>query len=82
MASASVKIGAEAHQTLRRLAREEGESEQAVLERAVEHYRRERFLQEANAGYAALKKNRKAWKQEQAERSISEQTLSDGLKDE
>jgi hypothetical protein len=67
---------------LRRLAREEGESEQAVLERAVEHYRREKFLQDANAGFAALKKDRKAWKQEQAERSTSEQTLADGLEDE
>jgi hypothetical protein len=82
MGSASVRIGPEARKALRRLAREEGESEEAVLDRAIEHYRREKFLQDANADLAALKKNRKAWKEEIAERAISEQTLADGLEDE
>ncbi len=55
---------------------------QSILDRAIEAYRRERFLREANADFAALKKNRKAWREELAERKLWERTLSDGLDDE
>ena len=52
---------------------------QAVLEKAVELYRRQRFLEEANRGFAALRGDSKAWKQELAERELWEQSLGDGL---
>ena len=52
---------------------------QAVLDNAIERYRRERFLHAANADFAALKKNPKAWKEELRERGLWEQTLADGL---
>ncbi len=64
---------------LRKLAREERAPMQSILERALENYRRERFLRGANADFAALKKNTKAWKQEIAERELWEKTLRDGL---
>jgi len=55
---------------------------QSILDRAIEAYRRERFLRDANADFAALKKNRKAWREELAERKLWERTLGDGLDDE
>jgi hypothetical protein len=43
---------------------------QAVLDEAVEHYQRDKFLDEANQAYAALRNDPKAWKEEQAERAL------------
>ena len=54
---------------------------QAVLERAIESYRRQRLLEEANAAYARLRSSPKAWSQEQKERRMWESTLADGLED-
>ena len=50
----------------------------AVLEKAIERYRRQKFLEEANASYAALKANRKKWKEEIAERGLWDRTNADG----
>ena len=52
---------------------------QAILDEAVEHYQRERFLDQVNAAYSALRKDPKAWKEELAERALWEGTLADGL---
>jgi hypothetical protein len=52
---------------------------QSVLDRAIEQYRRERFLRAANADFAALKQDAKSWKQELRDRELWDQTLSDGL---
>jgi hypothetical protein len=51
---------------------------EAKLEKAMERYRRQRFLEAANASYAALKVNRKKWKQEIAERELWDRTNADG----
>ena len=53
----------------------------AVLEKAIERYRRQRFLEEANASYAALKANPTKWKEEIAERELWDRTNADGLED-
>jgi len=50
-----------------------------TLDRAVELYRRERFLKAANAEFAALKEDRRGWKQYSDEREAWERTLGDGL---
>ena len=55
---------------------------QAVLDAAIEHYQREKFLDEVNAAYATLRKHPKAWKEEQAERSLWDHAIADGLKGE
>ena len=52
---------------------------QAVLDKAIERYRRERFLQSANADFAALKTHPNAWREELRERELWEPTLADGL---
>lgn len=55
---------------------------QPILERAIEAYRRERFLRNVNADFAPLKKNYEAWGDELAERKLWECTLGDGFEDE
>ena len=52
---------------------------QAVLDKAIEQYRRDKFVRDANADFAALKRNKKAWKEELKERELWDQTLADGL---
>jgi len=47
----------------------------------IEEYRRQRILQEANAAYAALRENPKAWKAELAEQKEWDSTLADGQED-
>ena len=49
---------------------------------ASEHGRRDKFLDDANAAFAALKNDAKAWRQEQAERALWDKTLDDGLESE
>jgi len=55
---------------------------QEILETAIEAYRRQRFLEDCNSAFAALRRNPKAWAEEQEERNTWNATLSDGLKGE
>jgi hypothetical protein len=64
------------------MAEDERESMQAVLDRAIERYRREKFLRGANADFAALKTDAKAWKQELRDRDRWETTVPDGVSSE
>lgn len=73
-----VRINPQTHQTLREIAKTEHRSMQAVLEMAVEEYRRRRLLQDANAAYAMLRNDPASWQEIQAERAEWE-ALSDGL---
>jgi hypothetical protein len=50
----------------------------AVLEKAIERRRRQKFLEEVNASYAALKANRTKWKEEIAERELWDRTNAVG----
>jgi hypothetical protein len=59
-----VRINPRAHTAIRQIAEEERESMQAVLDKAIERYRREGFLQSAKADFAALKTDPKAWREE------------------
>jgi len=55
---------------------------QAPLEKAVEMYRRQRFLEESNRAFESLQANPDTWKSEQAERAAWDMTLADGLEQE
>ncbi len=55
---------------------------QAVLDDAIEYYQRDKFLNEANAAYARLKADPKAWSEELEARRASAGTLMDGIEDE
>ena len=78
----TTRISDSTHQVLRKLAERSGESMQALLDKAVEHYRRQRFLEENNRAFEALRADASAWKAEQAEREQWEITVADGLEKE
>ena len=77
--AANIRISDEGHQVLKELASREGVPMGTVLERALERYRREKFLDDVNASYAALKANPQEWSDEMAERTLWENTLGDDL---
>jgi len=79
MASATVKINAETYAKLKETVAETGEPMIEVLAKAVESYRRRAFLEGLNADFAALRNNRQAWAEEQAERAAWDATLADDL---
>jgi hypothetical protein len=77
--ASNVRISPRAHKLLRQLAEEEQQSMQSILEDAIERYRRERFLLAANADFAALRSDGKAWNQELHDRELWRRTVSDGI---
>lgn len=79
MQSATVRISSTSHNILKELAARSGESMQVILDQAIEQYRRQVFLQQANQAYAALRNNPEAWQAELEERVAWDVTLSDGL---
>jgi predicted transcriptional regulator len=82
MASVTVRISKATRAKLNELASSEGSSMQAVLDTAVEQYRRRRFLERANEAYAALNADAKAAEQNRKEQELWDGTLADGLEDE
>ncbi|MBI4634996.1 MAG: toxin-antitoxin system protein [Candidatus Rokubacteria bacterium] len=52
---------------------------QAVIENALELYRRQRFLEETNRAFEALRADTEAWRAEEEERGAWDTALSDGL---
>ncbi len=79
MGQTTVRITERTRDRLRELAREEGLTMQAVLDRAVEEHRRRRFLERVNAAYAELREDADEWQALLAEREEWEATLGDGL---
>ena len=79
MPSETVRIRPDTHAKLKQLAERSGQSMPELPEKAVEAYRRETFLKEANRAYAGLRSDAEAWSQEEAERARWEATLGDGL---
>lgn len=67
------------YKILAELSASSGTSIQAVLEQAIEQYRRQQFLETANQAYIALRNNPEAWQEELEERSLWDTTLEDGL---
>jgi hypothetical protein len=74
----TVRISESSHRALRDLAECEKAPLQTVLERAIENYRRRRFLEAANRQYAALREDAAAWQQETTERAEWDRVLGDG----
>jgi predicted CopG family antitoxin len=79
MPSTTVKVSAETYAKLKEAVAETGESMIEVLAKAVEAYRRQTFLEGINADFAALRNNRQAWAEEQAERTAWDETMADDL---
>jgi hypothetical protein len=77
----TVNISPHAHETLLKLAESSGEAIQIILDKAIENYRRQSFLLEANRAFMNLRENDVAWLEELQERQIWEQTIADGLEE-
>lgn len=79
--STTVRINPVSLQALKQIALQAGEPMQAVLDKAIEVYRRQWFLEQANKAFASLKENPEAWEEELSERREWEVTINDGLQE-
>lgn len=79
MPSVTVRISSTARKMLRELAANTGESMQSLLDKAIEAYRRECFLDQANEAFAALRRDPKKWKAEIEERNAWDATLAENV---
>jgi predicted transcriptional regulator len=81
MESTTMRVANKTHRTLKQLAHSTDRTMQQVLEEALELYRRQTLLKQADAAYARLKADPEAhqtWQRELAEW----EALDDGLGDE
>ena len=79
MPSVMMRISPQTRATLRTLAAQTGEPMQTLLDKAIEAYRRQRFLEEVNAAYASLRQDPEVWAAVEEERAEWDSTLTDGL---
>ncbi len=79
MATSVVRINEEAKQRLHLMAKEMRASLPSVLDKAIETYRRKRFLESVNEAYRSLRKDNKEWASLQDERVQWDHSLMDGL---
>lgn len=78
----TIRISTSSHEILKEESATSGRSMQAVLEDAIEHYRRQRFVQEVNAAYSRVREDALAWGEIVEERNAWEGSVGDGLDDE
>ncbi len=79
MPSTTVRISLKAKENLQTLAAQSGQNMQAVLDEAIELYRRQHLLDQANTAFSALRADPQAWSGEVDERAVWDLTLSDDL---
>ena len=77
MTTTTIRVSLRTRDLLQELAQTSGSSMQAVLEQALEQYRRQQLLEETNAAYAALRAAPEAWADLEQERLAWQQTLAD-----
>jgi predicted transcriptional regulator len=76
----TIRIDERTSSTLSRLAKERGSAKKEIIAQAVERMRRDEMLEALNVGYAALKADSGAWREEVQESELWESTtLADGL---
>ena len=78
MNTATVRIKAETHRTLRALAEKQQRAMVDLLDQAVANLHRQYVLEETNRAYAALRSDGESWQEEQEERAAWDATISDG----
>ena len=81
MTTTTIRVSLRTRDLLQELAQTAGSSMQAVLEQALEQYRRQQLLDATNAAYATLRAKPEAWANLAQERLAWEQTLTDGLEE-
>jgi len=81
MGSTNMRVYDKTYSQIDKIAHQLKISKQEALDQAVENYRRELFLKEANNAYAALRNDIEAWHNEKEEREDWDYTIQDGLED-
>lgn len=79
MSAPIVQISETSHLVLKELAEQTGKPMSEILDKALDAYRRQVFLDAVNTGYAQLRADPEAWADHLAERKSWEATLMDGL---
>jgi hypothetical protein len=79
MSTTTIRVSTKTRDVLHEMAQDTGLSMQQLLEQALEVYRRQRLLQEANAAYEALAADSEVWRDYQQELASWDATLADGL---
>lgn len=79
MSTAAIPLSETSRRLLSELAAQTGQTQAAILDQALDAYRRQLFFEGLNADFAALKAAPEAWAEELAERQLWETTLTDGL---
>lgn len=78
----TVRVSEKTHKYLREMSELTGKPMTAVLDQAVERFRHEQVLKEANRAWAAMMEDPDTRAEIEAEHKILEGTLLDGLEDE
>ena len=78
MATTTIRISKTTQELLHVLASQDNTSMQNIVEQAIEHYRRQRFLEGLNADFTNLRENNKGWHAELQERQQWDIALGDG----
>lgn len=79
MPTSTVRIKPETREHLKQIADDEGLSLTEALAQVVEAARRQRIVDQANAGWAALKADPEAWANYRREVALFEGAIADGL---
>ena len=79
MSALTVRISETAHQILKELAEQSGQTMMDVLDKALDEYRRKILFEQMNAGYAARRADPESWAEAEVERKLWDNTLMDGL---
>lgn len=78
MGHTTIRVSEASRERLRELAEADGVSMAELVARALETYRRARFVASVNAAYAELRQDADAWRTYRAERDAWDATLGDG----
>jgi predicted transcriptional regulator len=78
MQTTTIRISESSRCTLREISLRDKKPMQAVLEQAIEDYRRQSFLVGLCADFTALRENELEWQAEKLERSAWDTALGDG----
>ncbi|MHB8996126.1 MAG: hypothetical protein ACYC63_12845 [Armatimonadota bacterium] len=81
MATTTMRLDLATQAVIRELARERKQPMNLIVKQAVDCYRRELMLDQANAVWATMRDDKAKWEEEMAEQSMLDGSLLDGLAD-
>lgn len=79
--AAMLRVNERTHEKVRQMSNESHLSMQEIVDRAIEAYRRQQILEQANAVYATMRLSPQDWQDVEEERAELDATLTDGLED-